>query len=450
MKITLVGGGSFAWTKGLLCDFLLDEFFDGAEICIMDINPQALDMVYRLGEKLIALSPDIKIKLTKTTDLKEALIGADYVTLTVSIGGLEPELEDHRIGRKYGFWNIKGHDIGPAGFGRTIRHVPYMIHLAHQMEKYCPNAILLNLTNPLVANTWSVNRYTSIKCFGFCHGVIGHLKSVLPLIGANSLDEVEFITAGIDHCSWLLELKVNGKDAFEIMREKRLIEAAWRKEAIAEVDDPFAGKSKERLRFIIWDMIGYFPGIGDLHICEFLPQFLKNDFVRKYWDMRYDRTWERPDSLRIYRERVENWLSGKSELKIEPTGEIIAKVIAAFGGKGGFVDVLNAPNVGQIPNLPEGAIVETLCKVDSTGIHPVCAGNLPAPVHNIVSNALEHEMMYAEAAFKWNKSLAVAALSTDPLVNDFIHTRDMVDEYFALAESAFEGINLRVKPKDWS
>ncbi len=441
MKITLIGGGSFAWTKGLLCDFLLNDFFNGAEICLMDINPQALDMIFQIGQKLLDKS-DVRLKLTKTTELKEALAGADYVTLTVSIGGLEPELEDHRIGRKYGFWNIKGHDIGPAGFGRTIRHVPYMIYLARQMEKYCPNAILFNLTNPLVANTWSVNQYTSIKCFGFCHGVVGHLKSILPLIGADSMKDVEFITAGIDHCSWLLELKVNGKDAFEIMRSKGLIESAWRKESIAVADDPFAGAEEERLRFIIWDILGYFPGIGDLHICEFLPQFLKDETIRKYWPIRYDRVKERPEMIKSYRQRAEDWLRGKAELKIEPTGEIIAKVISAFGGADSFVDVLNAPNVGQIPNLPEGAVVETLCKIDASGIHPVCAGNLPQPIHTIVANALEHELMYAQAAYEWNKSLAVAALGTDPLINDFISVRDMVDEYFALAEKSLGQLNI--------
>ncbi len=441
MKISLIGGGSFAWIKKLLCDFLTDDFFDGAEICLMDINADALDMIFRIGNKL-SDKADVKLKLTKTTDLKEALIGADYVTLTVSIGGLEPELEDHRIGRKYGFWNIKGHDIGPAGFGRTIRHVPYMIYLAREMEKYCPDAILLNLTNPLVANTWSVNKYTEIKCFGFCHGVINHLKSILPLIGAESMEEVEFITAGIDHCSWLLDLKVNGKDAFEIMSSKNLVKLAWRGKSIAITDDPFSGKAEERLRFIIWDILGYFPGIGDLHICEFLPQFLKDETLRKYWPIDYDRTKERPDSVRIYKERAESWLSGETELKIESSGEILAKAISALGGKGSFVGVLNAPNVGQIPNLPEDAIVETLCRVDSTGIHPVYAGNLPSPIHTIVANALEHELMYAEAACRWDRKLASAALSTDPLVNDFLNVRDMVDEYFQLAEKALRDLGV--------
>ena len=268
MKITIIGGGSYAWTPNLVGDFVLNDFFDGSEICLMDINSDALKEVVVHCRMLMDLSK-VNLRFSTTSNLKEGIRNANYVIPAVAIGGMKATIQDHEIARKYGFWNIKGHDIGGAGFSRTLRHVPFMVQTARLMEKFAaPNAMLLNVTNPLVANTMAVYANTSIKAYGFCHGVHNHLEALLPLFGAKSMDEVEYVTIGVDHCSWLLDVKVNGRDALEMMRENGVIEAAYQNKTIIMTNDPFAGKEAERLRFVIWDQLGYFPAISDDHICE--------------------------------------------------------------------------------------------------------------------------------------------------------------------------------------
>jgi alpha-galactosidase len=432
MKITIIGGGSYAWTPPLVTSFLLNDFFNGAEICLMDINGTALKEVMTHCEMLRHLSPT-KLRLSATTSLGDSIRDTNYVIPAVAVGGLDAMEQDHLIGRKYGCRNIKGHDVGAAGFSRTLRHVPFMLQLAREMERTAaPGAMLLNVSNPLAANTMAVSANTNITAYGFCHGVYNHLEALMPLFGARSMDEVEFITTGVDHCSWLLDVKVNGKDALEIMKKNGVVEAAYRNEVIAESDDPFAGREAERLRFIIWDQVGYLPAISDDHICEFFPQFLKTEELRNYWNITYDRIVERRKTVNSVKEKHLAVMTGKTKPELTAVSEIIAPAIAAFHGKGAFTGVMNTPNRGQIPNLPEGIIVETQCFINSNGVHPITAGPLPDILDSIVRPVAIHEKMYMEAACEWNMKKAVAALSTDPMVSDFVNSKAMVEEYFRM------------------
>jgi alpha-galactosidase/6-phospho-beta-glucosidase family protein len=195
---------------------------------------------------------------------------------------------------------------------------------------------------------------------------------------------------------------------------------------------------------VIWDKLGYFPAISDDHICEFFPQFLKNPEVRQHWSMHYDRLKERPKTMKRARETVIRLLAGKDPLHLEPSGEIIARSIAALHDHHDFIDVLNAPNVGQIPNLPEEAIVETKCVINRKGIQPLTAGPLPDLLESIVRPISIRHALYMEAVYEWNREKAAAALSTDPLVNDFINTKGMVDEYFTVNQQILEGLGMPV------
>jgi alpha-galactosidase len=446
MKVTIIGGGSYAWIKNLASDFLSNDFFDDSEICLMDINPIALEDMFQLCNRLKELSGR-RTKFTKTIDVNHALQDASYVIAAVAIGGFDATIHDHQIARKYGYWNIKGHDIGCAGFSRLLRHIPFLLNLARLMEKHCPQAMLLNVTNPLVANTMAVNTYTTIKSLGFCHGVVNHLAALLPLLGAKSMKQVDFVTAGVDHCSWLLQLKVNGKDGFEILRQNKVIERAYHRDQIATIDDDYAGLEEQRLRFVIWDMLGVLPAISDLHCCEFLPHFFKTQELRKHWDLQYDRLEERPNTLKEAQVHIKNILSNKETLKLEPSGEILAQFIAALQGNGSFIDVLNAPNVGQISNLPLGAIVETKCLINSNGIQPVTAGPLPAPIESLAKSVLQTETLYMQAIYDWDKQKAIAALSMDPLVLDFRHVRQIAEEYFDMNQKVLE--NLGIITESW-
>jgi len=366
-----------------------------------------------------------KINFRTTTDLKDALSGASYVIVAISNGGLDPELEDHRIARKYGFYNLKGSEVGIAGCSRTLRHVPEFVRIAREMGKYCPNAMLLNVTNPLTAITRCVNKYTSIKSYGFCHGVINHLEILLPLFGADSWEGVEFTVAGVDHCTWQLEVKYKGKDALQIMRDKGLIEAAKQGSNIATYDDPFAGVENQKLRFLIWDIIGYLPAISDEHCVEFFGQLMKTEESRKQYGITYDRIVDRTKSSKKAQENVRSILDGTTEPKLNDSGEILHKFIQALNGGGEIIGVVNGPNVGQIGNLPKDTIVETKCLIDSNGVHPIIAGDLPPILDSIVRPISIREELYMEAAMENNIKKLRSALSMDQLVNDFSKIDDI-------------------------
>lgn len=428
MKITLVGGGSYSWTPVLVQNFLNNPFFKDITFCLMDLNETALNEVHRLCQLHGRELPANGIQFTKAMKLEEALSGASYVIVAISQGGLDAELEDHRIARRYGFYNIKGSEVGIAGSSRTLRHVPELVRIARKMEKYCPQALLLNVTNPLTAITRAVNKYTSIRAVGFCHGVMNHLQLLFPFFGTDSWDGIDFNVAGVDHCSWLLDVKYRGKDMLQKLRDDGLVEKARQGFNIASYDDPFAGRENQRLRFLIWDIIGYLPALSDEHCVEFFGQIMKSKETRDYYKMDYDRIMERSATVQRDRERIQKTLVGQEPLVEGRSGEILDLFIQALSGGGECNDVLNYPNEGQIGNLPMDYVVETRCVVNATGVHPIHAGKLPPILDSIVRPVCIREELYMEAAMENDIRKLKSALSTDPLVNDFKCIDELCDE----------------------
>lgn len=395
MKITVVGGGSYSWVAGLAKGFMMNPFFGSTDtMCLMDINESALEDTFELCQ-LYKKKLNHGMQFTKTTDLTEALTGSSYIIVAISHGGLDAELEDHRITRKYGFYNIKGSEVGIAGCSRTWRQVPELVRIAREMEKCCPEAMMLNVTNPLTVTTRAVNKYTSIKAVGFCHGVINHLGFLFPYIGSDGWKGIEFEVGGIDHCSWLLSVKHFGKDALQIVKDKGLIEAAKDKNNELSHVDHFMGRENQRIRMLLWDI-----------------KVISN-------------------ARSSARERIKATLQGEVELNMRPTDEIIDKFIAALNGGTSFTDVMNYPNIGQIPNLPLHTVVETKCLVDATGVHPVQLDGLPPILESIVRPLGIRQELYMEAAMENNRNKLRSALAMDPIVNDFLKIDDVCDEIVA-------------------
>jgi len=295
-----------------------------------------------------------------------------------------------------------------------------IVRIARLMEVHCPNAMILNVSNPLTVITRSVEKYTKIKSVGFCPGIVGHLQVLFPLFGG-SWDTVDFNVGGVDHFSFLLDVRVKGKDALQIMKDNGVIERALAGEASATFDDPFAGSEGHRLRFLIWDKIGYLPGLGDEHCAEFFGQLLDTEERRKYYNMTYDRIHERTNTVNRDKQRMLDRLTGKLPIDLEGHSgtESIARFIQALRGGGVFTDVLNYRNEGQIPNLPLDTVVETRCVVDATGVRPIMVGNLPPIVESLIRPIVMREQLHMEAAMEENVTKLKWALATDPLVNEF-------------------------------
>jgi alpha-galactosidase/6-phospho-beta-glucosidase family protein len=196
----------------------------------------------------------------------------------------------------------------------------------------------------------------------------------------------------------------------------------------ALADDPFSGREKLRLRFILWGILGYMPGISDLHIIDFFSQFVSRPELREHFGIEYDHISEKTTGVDKYKNEVRRQLEGKITPSLKRHNEIVDKFICATSGGESFIDVLNVPNEGQIQNLPLDSIVETKCLVDATGIHPIQAGALPPIIESIVRPIIIRQELYMEAAMEHDFYKLRAALSMDPLVNDFRRIDDLCHE----------------------
>ncbi len=429
LKIAFIGGGSYSWAFGLYSTFLANPFYDKeTELCLYDINEKALSDMYAFCAWYNDRCPEKAITLTKTLTEDAALEGADYVVIAISHGGLEAELEDHRIARRHGFYNVKGSESGIAGASRTLRHVPEFLRYARKMKKLCPGAMLLNVTNPLTALTRCVERYENIHAMGFCHGILNHLEILLPYFGAESFDDVSFSVTGVDHCSFLTDVRYKGQDALQIMRDKGMIEAAWAGKSNITYDDPFAGRENQRIRFILWDMLGCMPGLSDEHCAEFYYQTTGTKENRDRFGMHYDRLADRQASVERLRNDIVIPLTTGNMPPFREGQEILHRAIEALRGGRKMYDVVNYRNLGQVRELAPDTVVETFVTVDATGVHPAIASPMPKAVEAIVRPTALREEMFMEAAVEWDADKLTAALAIDPLVQDFTKVRAVVKD----------------------
>ena len=428
-KIAMIGGGSYGWMPVIVSDMVMAPEMGDAEVVLMDVDPETLALTGPLA-KNYAEKAGSKLRFRTTTSYEDALRGADYVVITISTGGLEAMRVDLEVPEKYGIYQTVGDTVGPGGWARVLRNVPVFLDLARKMERYCPKAWMLNCSNPLTALTRAVTRETSVKAVGLCHGVAGFMQSLKPLLGFDSMKDVDYVSSGIDHCGWLLRVNVKGQDGFGILRKRGLGPGGTATVTIESIDQ-FIPNEHIRVAFLIFAEIGYLPTIGDRHIVEFFPHFLTDLGLMKRLGIKRTSTEERIKGRQAAKERIQRILAGKEEIKLHKSRDVVLEFILAHTGKGEQNIMLNVPNVGQIPNLPAGAIVDTRCCVNTGGIEPLCTGPLPPVLKTIVEPHLIRQEMCIDAAISGDRQTALAALVTDPLVRDMTTARKLGEELLA-------------------
>ncbi|MBV9357676.1 MAG: alpha-glucosidase/alpha-galactosidase, partial [Chloroflexi bacterium] len=272
-RICFVGGGSYNWMPKLLQDVALTRDLSG-DIILQDINPTALEDIRRYGKKVMAAA-DAAFSVEATTDLPAALKGSDFVVVTITTGGLDTMALDLDIPRRYGIYQSVGDTVGPGGLSRALRNVPPLVEIARAMERACPDAWMLNLTNPMSILTRVVNKVTSIKAMGLCHELFGVRGGLMRMFDAR-VEDFEMRVAGINHLIWLLDLKIRGQDGLALLREYvkthgevpvRQARGAW--------NEPFV--DRWRLKLALFDAYGSLPAAGDRHLAEFFKYFLTED-----------------------------------------------------------------------------------------------------------------------------------------------------------------------------
>ena len=421
MKITFMGAGSTIFLKNVLGDCMLCEQFKDAHYALYDIDPIRLEesrcIVSALNNKLTGGSAKISVHLGEA-QRKEALCGANFVVNAIQVGGYEPcTVIDFEIPKKYGLRQTIGDTLGIGGIFRALRTIAVMQGFATDMEEVCPDAWLLNYTNPMAMITGYMLRYTNVKTVGLCHSVQVCSRDLLSKL---SLDEyigktVEKI-AGINHMAWLLELKDDkGNDLYPEIKKRA-------KEMNAGIihDD--------MVRFDYIDKLGYYCTESSEHNAEYNSFYIKQgreDLIEKF-NIPLDEYPRRCiEQIREWNERRDALIRGE-ELDHIRSDEYASHIMEAIVTGKPYKIGGNVINNGLIPNLPSEACVEVPCLVDKTGITPTYVGPLPLQLAAMNASNIYPQLLTIEAAKNHDKNLIYQAAMMDPLTGAQLSTDEIV------------------------
>jgi len=404
-KIAIIGGGS-AYVPGILYSITHSgEAFAGSEISLMDIDPSRLPMMEKLGRRIVTdAGADLKIK--STIDLRESLDDSTFVLTNFRPGGIEGLRLDEEIPVKYG---ILGQETsGPGGTFFALRSIPQVLSLCESMEDTCPDAWLINYTNPTNFVADAVHRRSKVKCAAICDGGGNGLYYWLTEAFNMKLGEVRPRCAGTNHpTNWLMELQVKGEDGYPLLRKlvKGRLQSEGGESRLAEFEDE------------IMETYGLYPvNPGYLY-----PYFNHDDALahHKAGHSLYQMFVK---DLPIHWKRFEAMASGEAPILMDPKmhhtavghGDIATQLIMSIVTNDQREFHLNVPNEGSITNLPSESIVEVPALVDGSGIRPLCMGTLPKGALGLTQAIINWEELTVDAALEGDRGLVLQALLAHP------------------------------------
>ncbi|MCX6654064.1 MAG: alpha-glucosidase/alpha-galactosidase [Candidatus Bathyarchaeota archaeon] len=425
-KIAIIGAGSHVFTANLVKDILSHPEHRSFTISLMDLNHERLDLVTSYSKNLVK-QHGLNATIESTSDRRAALEGADYVVVTIRVGGLEANKVDIEIPAKYGIIQGVGDTIGPGGVFYGMRQIPVLLDICHDMEELCPDALLLNYSNPMAMICWAVNRYTKIRNIGLCHSVQSTSAELARYLGAK-LEDVTYWVAGINHMAWFLKLRLNGRDAYPILREKFKDADLY-----TRPDAHWAGA--DIVRAEIFKAFGYFVTESSQHMSEYVPYFRKRpDFLERYKLVyRLESTNEMTKSREKRDAEMRKVAINGEKIPLDRSREYCSYIINSIEtGLPRRVNV-NVNNLGLITNLPNGCCVEIPCMVDDIGVHPLYVGDLPPQCASLNRTNINVQELGVLAAVENDKNAALQAILLDPLTSSLLtidETRKMVEEMF--------------------
>lgn len=422
-KIAIIGAGSAVFARRLITDFLCTPSLVDSHIALMDISADALKTITAWTKQAIA-SNNLKATVEATTDRRAALKDADYVIISIRVGGVDAVMEDFRITTKYGIDHSVADTMGPGGLFYFLRNGSEIVRIAQDMEALCPNALMLNYTNPMVMICWAVSDMTSIRNVGLCHSVQGTAFQLADYMEIPR-DELRYWTAGINHMAWYLTLEHQGQDMYPRLRE------AMNKTEVYE---------KDRIRFEIMKHFGAFVTESSVHMSEYVPYFRRDPALLEHYHLNSarNRDWSAWHARRDARyEQLVQEVQEKSAITLERSHEYCASILDAIESNVPFRFNGNVRNNGVITNLPNNAIVEVPILTDGTGLHPCYVGDLPPELAALNRTNLNVQEVVVEALKRKDRELVYRAAQLDPLTSavcSLDEARQMVDELFAVHE----------------
>jgi alpha-galactosidase len=397
-KITFIGAGSVEFTSMLLGDILAYPELRDARIALHDIDAERLETATGIARDIAArqgASPTIEAD----TDRRRALDGADYAINSIQVGGHAATVADHEIPARYGLRQTIGDTLGVGGVFRTLRTIPVMQGIAADMAAVCPDAWLLNYTNPMAMLCQATYMGTPLKkIVGLCHSVQNTSEELASLVDV-PFEEITFTGAGVNHQAFILRFERDGEDLYP-----RLDEALER--------DP---ELLRRVRVEMYRRLGYFPTESSEHSSEYLSWFLRDDEqIERYriWVAEYVSRSE--DNLGEYAATKEALAAGRPLDLEEPSNEYAPQIIHSIETGTPRVIYGNVHNAGLIDNLPADACVEVPCLVDATGVNPTRVGELPPQLAALNRTFLNVADLTVRAALEGRPDRVRQAVLLDP------------------------------------
>lgn len=425
IKIAYIGGGSKQWARVFMADLALTPDLSG-EIALYDIDLEAARRNAAIGSQ-IAHDPATRsvFQYTVCPRLEDALENADFVLISILPGTFREMASDVHAPEQYGVYQSVGDTVGPGGVLRAMRTVPIYEEFARQIRAVCPNAWVINFTNPMsVCTKVLYDVFPGIKAFGCCHEVF-HTQTFLTKVLAEtrgihvSRRDIYTDASGINHFTWITEAKYQNIDLLALLPEfmERFYEEGYYEggDRFAFREDPFAYGNKVKLD--LYRRYGALAAAGDRHLAEFVSNlwYLKDPQTVKDWQFNLTTVeYRERQQAQLVAETVE-MAAGRKPFPLRRSAEEAAELLKALMGFTTVVSNVNLPNRGQVPQLPMGSIVETNCVFSNDQVKPIVSRPLPLPVANLVlRNCMNIDTTY-QGIRERDEALIFSAFVNQPL-----------------------------------
>jgi alpha-galactosidase len=422
VRIVLVGAGSVEFTRNLLGDMLSSPALRDADIVLHDIDRDRLATAERMA-RWTAGALDATPTISAHLDRRAALRGADFVVDTIQVGGARATQVDFDVAARFGLRYTIADTIGVGGVFRGLRTIPVVLGIARDMEAVCPDAWLLNYTNPLAILVRAVSEASSIKVIGLCHSVFWTIDRLAGYLGLPR-DEIDADTAGLNHLAFVRRLEHRGRDLYPDLER-----------FVADGRVP----PDDLVRADLFRRLGEYPTESSEHHAEYNPWYIGKrdtggDAVERFnipIGEYLDRVAHNLDEY----DETKRKLDAGEPFEIERSGEYAATIAEAMTTRSPARFVGNVINHGAlIPNLEADACVEVPCVVDGGGVHPVAMGDLPLQLAAYVRGAVDMQGLTVKAALEHDRAAIGQAVMTDPIVQSHL----TLDDAWRLTDAMIE------------
>ena len=424
--LVLIGAGSAVFTRGLLADLIGADDLGGWDIRLVDVDEVNLNIAADLADAMVeARGVSDKIRVSRSTDRRSVLAGADFVVTCVGVGGRVAWQRDHEIVQRHGIFQPVGDSILPGGISRLLRTTPVLVEIARDIAELAPRAFFFNYSNPMTANIQAIHQETGLEVVGLCHGMHHIQRELAQLIDA-PFERTSTLYAGINHLTFIYDFRLDGKDAWPLVRDRVRRELAEAPDA-ADIGNIFYDTPTAWHNPFAWELFdryGAFAAAGDRHVVEFFPErFAGGDYYGKKLGID---AFSLPEILEWGEARYQGMRrQATGEEPLDPTifdrsggeQEQLIAIIRSITFDSREMFSCNVVNKGLVPGLPDWSAVEIPGVATGRGIRPLSVPDLGKPLTAILARRLSSVDIAVEAALRGDRDLVFEAMLADGAVS---------------------------------